>query len=940
MNIANRADLWEKLCSPQAKALWAKSGDERAHLSLTQHLIDAACVAEWLWDNWVSEALKVTLARLWCLNESEVRTLYCFYAGTHDVGKATVTFQRQIEDRPDATWLLPPLEQAGLSLDWPRGEGSNVSFPHGTASGLLLRKWLAKQEISKFLRVVLSAVPDAHHGFTSDPVTLKQREDGIKDRETQFDAIAFQLLDGMAEITAITPVLERLQDSGEVPAAPALQLMTGLVVMADWIASNEDAFPYEPVLPQVERVSRAMEYIQLPAPWQPQDIPNDLPELFRKTFAWGTDITPRPVQQAAVEAAMDASGPTLMIIEAPTGEGKTEAGLAAAHVLGDKFGSQGVFLAAPTMATANGLFERATQWAQHSSRGGQVASMFLAHSKNQLSKPFQELRYSGIGIDQPGEDDTAGSEGTVVAIQWLSGRKTGVLSDFVVGTVDQVLMMALQVRHSMLRHVALAGKIVIIDEVHAYDAYMSQYLYRTLEWLARYGTSVILMSATLPPAQRLALARAYNSQIPRDNQVDEAVLDTPAYPLVSVVNAAGIQSFEVSPRPTDAEIRTNFLGDSLPELTSKLQELLDEGGIALVICNTVARAQDAYSALAAGFPGEVELHHAAFIASQRSEKEDLLREKLGPKSCRGQGRPQRLIVVATQVAEQSLDIDADVLITDIAPIDLIIQRIGRVHRHVRPREDRPTGLREPQLFIRGVNRDAEVPDFDGGARAIYGEKLLLATMAYFPSVFRRPDDVAPLVRKVYADNPEIPDAWTEAWQKACEDAAAKRDKAVGRAESYRFPSPANAPDLGCLFEKTYNNSVGIGVEERGLAQVRDADFTVELVAILNTEYGYAPLGADIEILAGQAPTFAQARVLAGNMVRLPARMTRGDTDFEEIISALEKQTPAEWKDSSLLKGQVALRFDEFGSARLGRFSLNYTSELGLIVTKAEAQNVD
>lgn len=937
MNIANRADLWEKMCSPQAKALWAKSGDERAHLSLPQHLIDAACVAQWLWDNWVCGALKATVARLWCLNESEVRALYTFYAGTHDVGKATVTFQRQ---RPDAEWLLSPLEQAELSLDWPRGECSNVSFPHGTASALLLRKWLEKQGICKFLRAVLSAVPDAHHGFTSDPVTLKQREDGIKDRETQFDAIALQLLDGMAEITTITPVLERLQDIGEAPAAPALQLMTGLVVMADWIASNEDAFPYEPVLPQVERVSRAMDYIQLPAPWQPQDIPDDLPELFRKTFAWGADFTLRPVQRAAVETAMDASGPTLMIIEAPTGEGKTEAGLAAAHVLGEKFGSQGVFLATPTMATANGLFERATQWAQHSSRGGQVASMFLAHSKNQLSKPYRELRYSGIGIDQPGDGDTAGSEGTVVATQWLSGRKTGVLSDFVVGTVDQVLMMALQARHSMLRHVAVAGKIVIIDEVHAYDAYMSQYLYRTLEWLARYGTSVILMSATLPPAQRLRLARAYNSQIPRDNQVDEGVLDTPAYPLVSVVNAAGIQSIEVAPRSTDAEIRTNFLGDSLPELTSKLQELLDEGGIALVICNTVARAQDAYRALAAGFPGEVELHHAAFIASQRSEKEDLLREKLGPKSRRGQGRPQRLIVVATQVAEQSLDIDADVLITDIAPIDLIIQRIGRVHRHIRPREDRPACLREPQLFIRGVNRDAEVPDFDGGAQAIYGEKLLLATMAYIPRVFRRPDDVAPLVRKVYADNPEIPDAWTEAWQKACEDATAKCQNAERRADSYRFPSPAEAQDLGCLFKKTYNNSAGIGVEERGLAQVRDADFTVEVVALQTTEYGYTPFGADIEILAGQAPSFAQARVLAGNTVRLPARMTCGNKDFEDIIGALEKQTPAEWEESSLLKGQLALRFDSAGRASLGRFSLIYTSELGLIVTKAEAQNVD
>lgn len=934
MNIANRADLWEKMCSPQAKALWAKSGDERAHLSFPQHLIDAACVAQWLWDYWVCGALKATVARLWCLNESEVRKLYCFYAGTHDVGKATVTFQRQ---RPDATWLLSPLEQAGLSLEWPCGEGSNVSFPHGTASGLLLRKWLEKQGICKYLRVVLSSVPDAHHGFTSDPMTLRLREDGIKDRETQFDVIAFQLVDGMAEITAIAPILKRLQGSKEAPTAPALQLMTGLVVMADWIASNKDAFPYEQVLPQVERVSQAMDYIQLPAPWQPQDIPDDLLELFRKTFAWGTDITLRPVQRAAVEAAMDASGPTLMIIEAPTGEGKTEAGLAAAHVLGEKFGSQGVFLAAPTMATANGLFERATQWAQHSSRGGQVASMFLAHSKNQLFKPYKELRYSGIGIDQPGEDATATSEGTVVATQWLSGRKTGVLSDFVVGTVDQVLMMALQARYSMLRHVALAGKIVIIDEVHAYDAYMSQYLYRTLEWLARYGTSVILMSATLPPAQRLDLAQAYNSQIPRDNGVDEGVLDTTAYPLVSVVNAAGIQSIEVAPRPTDAEIRTNFLGDSLPELTSKLQELLDGGGIALVICNTVARAQDAYRALAAGFPGEVELHHAAFIASQRSEKEDLLREKLGPKSRRGQGRPQRLIVVATQVAEQSLDIDADVLITDIAPIDLIIQRIGRVHRHVRPSDDRPVRVREPQLFIRGVNRDTEVPDFDGGARAIYGEKLLLATMAYFPRVFRRPDDVAPLVRKVYAENPEIPNAWTEAWQKACEDAAAKRDKAVGRAESYRFPSPANAPDLGCLFEKTYNNSVGIGVEERGLAQVRDADFTVEVVAIQNTEYGYTPFGADIEILDGQAPTFVQAGVLAGNTVRLPARMTRGDKDFDTVIDALEEQTPAEWKESALLKGQVALRFDSAGSARLGRFSLSYTSELGLVVTKAEAQ---
>lgn len=117
MNIAAKADLWEKMCSPQAKALWSKSGDEQTHLSLPQHLIDAACVASWLWDNWVCDSLKTTLSKLWGLNETELCALYCFYAGTHDVGKATVTFQKR---RPEAQWLIEPLVE----------EKQSVSFRH------------------------------------------------------------------------------------------------------------------------------------------------------------------------------------------------------------------------------------------------------------------------------------------------------------------------------------------------------------------------------------------------------------------------------------------------------------------------------------------------------------------------------------------------------------------------------------------------------------------------------------------------------------------------------------------------------------------------------------------------------------------------------------------------------------------------------------------
>lgn len=403
-----------------------------------------------------------------------------------------------------------------------------------------------------------------------------------------------------------------------------------------------------------------------------------------------------------------------------------------------------------------------------------------------------------------------------------------------------------------------------------------------------------------------------------------------------MVDSSGVSAIPVEPRPTDARIKVQFLDDSLPSLASQLRALLADGGIALVICNTVKRAQDTYRELVGSFPGEVELHHAAFIASHRSEKEDLLREKLGSEARRGQGRPQRLIVVATQVAEQSLDIDADILITDIAPIDLIIQRVGRVHRHERPESDRPKSLSEPQLFIRGVDRTCEVPEFDGGAKAIYGEKLLLATMAYLPEVLRRPDDVAPLVRKVYSDTPQIPSAWEETWQGACEKDNKERRSATNRADTFRFPSPTNAEDLGCLFENSYDNSPGVGVEERGLAQVRDAEFTVEVVVIQNTDSGYTPFGCDSEILDGQVPSFAQALVLAGNTVRLPARVTRADKDFDEIMDVLEKQTPPEWKDSGLLKGQVALRFDGDGSARLGRFTFTYSAELGLRIENSEA----
>lgn len=924
MSIVTQADRWLRDRTPQAHALWAKSGSEEAYLRLPQHLIDSACVAEWLWDNWASEALKAALTRAWSLAPDKVRRLYVFLAGTHDVGKATVSFQRQVETRPGMEYLRAEVEAAGLPTTWPHGEGEQ-KFPHGTASALILQRWLQEEwAVDRLKAGRVSSVVDAHHGFTTNPQLMDHHQSTIPNYPAEWAAIHAEILDSMAELIDVEDVLDALVDIYG-PYAGAVQLMTGLVIMADWIASNEALFPYHQINSQAERVEAAMAAVDLPMPWRPISAGADIKQQFQQTFGWPDHFAVRPVQEAAVQAAKTQDGPCLMIIEAPTGEGKTETGLAAAHVIGEMTGAQGVFFAAPTMSTANGLFERTTDWVGRSSHSGEVASMYLAHSKNQLSEQYQALRFAGIG------DDTL-DHGSAVANQWLSGRRKGILADFVVGTVDQVLMMALQARFSMLRHVGLAGKVIIIDEVHAYDAYMSQYLYRTLEWLAHYGVSVILMSATLPPAQRKALAAAYASQL--ITEPDLELLETSAYPLISTVSADGINTVPIASRPTDLEASITVLDDSLESLVDQVKALLIDGGVALVICNTIARSQNAFDALSSAFPGEVDLHHSAFVAAHRSAKEDLLRDMLGPQAHRGSGRPYRKIVVATQVAEQSLDIDADVLVTDIAPIDLVIQRIGRLHRHQRPETDRPTLLREPRVFIRGILAPDGIPEFDGGAEAVYGQKLLLATMAHLPAVFQRPDDVAGLVREVYSENPNIPAEWSEAWTEACKKANAERFKAERTADTFRFPAPGAASEMHYLFNRLHSEPKP-GAEEVGNAQVRDAELTVEAIAIQMDEYGYRPLGSDEEIQIGSDVSYDQALALAAHSIRLPARVTRRGSDFDAVIGDLEKQTPGEWSELGILKGQVALIFDDEGFASAGRFTLRYDLERGLEVAATE-----
>lgn len=918
--------------SPQLRSLWAKSGDEDGWLSLPQHLADTACVAAWLWDHWVAGTIKASLSEMLGIEEHHARTLLAFLAGVHDTGKATLKFGRQIEDRGHGRAIVDGIAESGLPLNSPPLESGPIKFPHGLAGDEILFSWLKAIGCKKTVADALSSIVGAHHGIPSTAEDKHHAEQLLKQYPIEWKTVQTEILDGMAAASGVLDVLPLLRRR---PNADSAMLLAGLVVMSDWIASNAELFPLVPTSTMTDRATSALEALNLTGPWHPTDSSHeDVDEFFRKSFGWPDHFNARPIQRAAIEAISATDTPCMAIVEAPTGEGKTEAALAMGRKIAERTKAQGLFLATPTMGTSNGLFPRARDWAALNTPGHKVTSMNLVHSRRMFSEDFRAFEASGIA-----EDETAG-HGSVIANQWFRGAKKALLSNFVVATVDQVLMMALQMRHSMLRHIALAGKVIVVDEVHSYDLYMSSYLQVALEWLARYRVSVILLSATLPHDMKLKLVKAYGGQF-RDDHPEELAS---AYPLLTVVDRSGVREIEIESRPPDMTATIEVIPDSAEELADLVRRLTEQGGCILIICNTVGRAQETYRNLEAEHPGHVELHHSAFMASDRSRREDALRIALGPDSHRGSGRPRKRLIVSTQVAEQSLDIDADALITDIAPMDLLIQRIGRIHRHSRPLEDRPEPLRRARVYVRGIEEAAPVPVFEKGTAAVYEPAILASTLANLPASFERPTDISELVQATYSPGFTPPDAWAESYAAWHAEMMQSHQLATKRASTFQIPCPRQASKIGQLFRRYHpsmeNSPKG---EEAGAAQVRDSDPTFEVIPIMSTDYGYLPMPSqdgrqpDAELVDEAEPDFSTAFRLASSVLRLPARFSRDDRVFERVIEKLELETPAGWSTHYLLKGQVALRFNADGETELDGRRLRYSSELGLEQVRDERQ---
>ncbi|HRW18490.1 MAG TPA: CRISPR-associated helicase Cas3' [Dermatophilaceae bacterium] len=930
--------------SPAVLAAWGKTDATTGEfLRLHRHLEDAAAMAAALWDSWLPRSVKATISAGLPGGLEDGRRLYVFLAGVHDIGKMAPSFAAKVAKVPGMAWVQDRMVQADLPFPLDRGDGPPP--PHCRVGQFILEEW--------FARVVAEAggVPDrqiarqyaapvgAHHGVPPsvvDLVNTKSRPHTVHHKGA-WRAAQDELLHGMATAAGAIDRLPRWLTT-PLPVTAQMQL-SGAIVVADWLASDQARFPFTDLSTSAERAAATLAGWDLPPAWTADPPDNEVQDLLSRRFPGLAGVEVRGVQRAAVKAAQAMTRPGLLIVEAGMGEGKTEAALLAGEILAAKFGLGGVVFALPTQATSDGIFPRLRDWV--GTLGTPRTSIFLAHGKAALNEDYRILAHAGR-IAGVGDPEDIGDQVAVVT-SWLRGRRRGMLANFVAGTIDQVLFAALKARFVPLRHLALAGKVVVVDEVHAADTFMQVYLRRALGWLAAHGTPVILLSATLPPQMREALVAAYLGARP-------AIPNSRAYPRLTTVT----DTVDVVEVESDPDRRRQLTVELADEWQEEACRAVTDGACVAVVHNTVGGAQASYHALVSRLGAErVMLVHSRFLATARMDRERQLRHLLGPPDASGHSpqRPTGFVVVGTQVLEQSLDIDVDLMVTDLAPIDLVLQRAGRLHRHRRAPGARPASVSEPRLLVTAVTSLSEQPpELDAGGAAVYGQAALLRALAVLgPHLAGRPvdlpSDVPRLVDAAYSAELQAPPGWQDAWDAAESERRDTTNRLEADASVFLLPDPTDQQSLVGLLRQgsTEPDDDGSG---RARARVRDTDETIEVIVVRDDgqlrpmpEAGLPP-DTILPTELGPPPDDV-ARRLATCTLRLPGAMTKiwGDSQgyaaIDRVIDDLERQGShlTGWAQSPWLKGELVLVLDARNEAVIDRWRLTYDPNSGLRYTK-------
>ncbi len=739
-------------------------------------------------------------------------------AALHDVGKISPGFQRKCP-----AWLIEQnLQLAAQTLEWIKAESD-----HSKVSQFSVQHILREQlGLSASDAALWAAGVGMHHGAPHWRGEWKAAErSGILPNDL-WEAQRRRLADELAAILGGSGPLPHL----ELDDLSVLWQTAGLITVADWIGSDETFFsPACADFPAEVEAARAAATAALQRiGLEPPPIRSGL------SFSQLFDFPPNDLQSAALEVIRQ---PGVYVLEAPMGLGKTEAALAAAYHLICAGNASGLYFALPTQATSSRIHERVGAFL---ARIGPRAPRLVHGGSWLLDK---HLEFPLFRATQPNGQRRE-------ARDWFASTKRALLAPFGVGTVDQALLGVIAVRHFFVRHFALAGKVVILDEIHSYDVFTGTLIEALIRALRKLRCTVIILSATLTGERREKLLGNLKPEFFKASEP------------VAVINGVAAEG-RIQPHPIELGTSSSLVRIRFRPEMSLFADALGaarKGACVLWICNTVDRAQATYRTLCGerreGDPA-LGLLHSRFPFFRRQELEETWMRRLGKDR---QYRPNGCLLIGTQVVEQSVDLDADLLISELAPTDMLFQRLGRLWRH---RQEKPRPIAQPELWI--IEEVATIKDLQaepdkktlrellGKKARVYAPYVLLRTLEQWhgKETVHLPTDIRPWLEATYQPRSEED---RPAWKEWLLDLETKQRAHTGRAEAVQ-----NVWNLPALRDE---EGIGTRLNERP---------TLPLILVREvTHEKLIPLdGAPIPLQSFRFD-YATAKALHWNLVKAPA----------------------------------------------------------------------
>lgn len=728
---------------------WGKARKEgetgpEFHL-LPYHCLDVAAVADEWWRQ--SSEIRRCFMGVTGLNELQTRAWLLFFVALHDYGKFDLRFQSKA---PKALASVNPELKRKASTLTP---ASIKKYNHGPA-GLfwfyqdLKQRFSAgeqefyfddNQEWQAWYSWLAPVV--GHHGIVPEEHKKDSDDYGLTHLQTELKNARMQWLSVLEKLFLTTGGLSLKDNPPEIPTTKNKQtaavMLAGFCSVSDWLGSS-DSFYYddEPCMDLNFWYQKRLEIAK-----NTLQVSGVISQI--KPFQ-GVDTLLNGYSARQVQCLIDElpTAQGLTLIESSTGSGKTEAALAYAWKLLANGLAESIVFALPTQATANAMLKRLEKIA--SLVFANETNVVLAHGRARFQEDFIDLK-------QACRPHTVqdGEEAWVQCGNWLAqSRKRIFLGQIGICTVDQVLVSVLPVKHKFVRGFGLGRSVLIVDEVHAYDSYMYGLLEAVLEQQYLSGGCAILLSATLPFQQKALLAKTWNSQLSAPSKI---------YPLITHIGSGQPITLDLTEKPKfqpkvfSVQVQLLKTVNLLPD-ENLIQRLLDavlQGAQVCLVCNLVTVAQQTYQQMSEHMEqdgrfseNQCLLFHSRFVFADRQIKEKLVLNLFGPDPEPADARCKGHLLIATQVVEQSLDLDFDWLITQLCPVDLLFQRMGRLHRHPRTR---PANFNAPVctvLLPTEVKYDLHELIY-GNSQVLWRTQQLLEnavlkdeSMVIFPAVYR------------------------------------------------------------------------------------------------------------------------------------------------------------------------------------------------------------